>query len=153
YFKDKVRREKVFEVDDVLDIDNSRASSFQVKGIHVDEIKVNAVRDWSSSKTLPEVRNNKLADALSRKTTLLVSSIIEVMGFDSIKDLYANDEYFRNIRMELETKQYQRNEMRHHGKLINNNKHIIDSPLSARNPEHKIHRNTTQGLSGIVNGI
>nr|GEZ39012.1 hypothetical protein [Tanacetum cinerariifolium] len=104
--KDKVRREKVFEVDDVLYIENSRASSFQVRGIHVDEIKVNAVRDWSSPKTLPEVRNNKVADALSRKTTLLVSIINEVVGFDSIKDLYASDEYFRNIRMELETKQY-----------------------------------------------
>ncbi|GJY75873.1 RNA-directed DNA polymerase [Tanacetum coccineum] len=30
--KDKVRREKVFEVDEALDIENSRASSFQVRG-------------------------------------------------------------------------------------------------------------------------
>nr|GFA61477.1 putative nucleotidyltransferase, ribonuclease H [Tanacetum cinerariifolium] len=105
--KDKVRREKVFEVDEVVDIENSRVSSFQVRGIHVDEIKVNAVRDWSSPKTLPVVRNNKVADALSRKTILLVSIINEVVGFDSIKVLYASDEFFRNIRMELKTKQYQ----------------------------------------------
>nr|GEZ07919.1 transposon Ty3-I Gag-Pol polyprotein [Tanacetum cinerariifolium] len=39
--EDKVRREKVFEVDEALDTENSRASSFQVKGIHVDETKVN----------------------------------------------------------------------------------------------------------------
>ncbi|GKF44578.1 hypothetical protein Tco_0131130 [Tanacetum coccineum] len=30
--KDKVRREKVFEVDEGFDIENSRASSFQVRG-------------------------------------------------------------------------------------------------------------------------
>ncbi|GJT66807.1 G-type lectin S-receptor-like serine/threonine-protein kinase [Tanacetum coccineum] len=106
-FNYKVRREKVFEVDDILDIKNSRASSFQVRGIHVDEIKANAVQDWSSPKILPEVRKNKVADALSRKTTLLVSIINEVVGFDSIKDLYASDEDFRNIWMELETKQHQ----------------------------------------------
>ncbi|GKB05353.1 hypothetical protein Tco_0833548 [Tanacetum coccineum] len=50
----KVLREKVFEVDELLDIENSSASSFQVRGIHFDETKVDAVRDWSSPKTLVE---------------------------------------------------------------------------------------------------
>ncbi|GKA67140.1 hypothetical protein Tco_0766948 [Tanacetum coccineum] len=59
--EDNVCREKVFEVDEALNIENSRASSFQVRGINVDETKVNAVRDWSSLKILPEVRNNKVA--------------------------------------------------------------------------------------------
>ncbi|GJU52545.1 hypothetical protein Tco_1226259 [Tanacetum coccineum] len=48
--KDKVRREKVFEVNEALNIENSRASSFQVKGINVDKTKVNVVQDWSSLK-------------------------------------------------------------------------------------------------------
>ncbi|GJZ90572.1 transposon ty3-I gag-pol polyprotein [Tanacetum coccineum] len=52
--EDKVRRE-VFDVVEALDIENSRASSFQMRGIHVLETKVNAVRGWSSPKTLPEV--------------------------------------------------------------------------------------------------
>ncbi|GKD80563.1 hypothetical protein Tco_1347402 [Tanacetum coccineum] len=52
--EDKVLRKKMFEVDEALDIKNSRAISFQVRGIHVDVTKVNAVRDWSSTKTLPE---------------------------------------------------------------------------------------------------
>nr|GEX93436.1 transposon Ty3-I Gag-Pol polyprotein [Tanacetum cinerariifolium] len=39
--KDKVRREKVFEVDEAFDTENSRESSFQVWEIHVDETKVN----------------------------------------------------------------------------------------------------------------
>ncbi|GKB75087.1 hypothetical protein Tco_0936499 [Tanacetum coccineum] len=52
--EDKVRREKVFEVDELLDIKNSSASSFQVRGIYFDETKVDAVRDWSSPKTLVE---------------------------------------------------------------------------------------------------
>ncbi|GJS53946.1 hypothetical protein Tco_0627308 [Tanacetum coccineum] len=43
---------------------------------------------------------------LSRKTTLLVSISNEVLGFDSIKEWYANDEDYGNIWMELETKQH-----------------------------------------------
>ncbi|GJU17315.1 transposon ty3-I gag-pol polyprotein [Tanacetum coccineum] len=57
-------------VDEALDIENSRASSFQVRGIHVDETKVNAVPDWSSPKTLPEVRNNKVAGAFQEEDEL-----------------------------------------------------------------------------------
>ncbi|GJW00070.1 transposon ty3-I gag-pol polyprotein [Tanacetum coccineum] len=68
--KDKVRREKVFEVDEAFNIENSRASSFQVRGINVDETKVNATRDWSSLKILPEVRNNKVADAFQEEYEL-----------------------------------------------------------------------------------
>ncbi|GJZ49333.1 transposon ty3-I gag-pol polyprotein, partial [Tanacetum coccineum] len=68
--KDKVRREKVFEVDEALDTENSRASSFQVKGIHVDETKVNKVRDWPSTKILLEVRNIKVADAFQEEDEL-----------------------------------------------------------------------------------
>ncbi|GKB42785.1 putative nucleotidyltransferase, ribonuclease H [Tanacetum coccineum] len=68
--KDKVHRKKVFDVDDALDIENSRASSFQVRGIHVDKTKFNAVQDWSSPKTLPEVRNIKVADAFQKEDEL-----------------------------------------------------------------------------------
>ncbi|GKA57499.1 hypothetical protein Tco_0756687 [Tanacetum coccineum] len=68
--EDKVRREKVFEVDEALNIENSRASSFQVRGINVDETKVNVVRDWSSLKILPEVINNKVADAFQEEYEL-----------------------------------------------------------------------------------
>ncbi|GJZ91232.1 hypothetical protein Tco_0663159 [Tanacetum coccineum] len=68
--EDKVRREKVFEVEETLNIEKSRASSFQVRGINVDETKVNAVRDWSSLKTLPEVRNNKVVDAFQEEYEL-----------------------------------------------------------------------------------
>ncbi|GKE59388.1 hypothetical protein Tco_1498573, partial [Tanacetum coccineum] len=68
--EDKVHREKVFEVDEALNNENSRASSFQVRGINVDETKVNAVRDWSSPKTLPEVRNNKVANVFQEEDEL-----------------------------------------------------------------------------------
>nr|GEU42735.1 hypothetical protein [Tanacetum cinerariifolium] len=88
--KDKVRREKVFEVDEALYIEKSSASSFHVRGIHVDETNVNVVRDWSSPKTFPEVRSNKVVDALSRKTTLLVSiSNKTSLGSQLIKEVHA----------------------------------------------------------------
>ncbi|GJS46474.1 hypothetical protein Tco_0596595 [Tanacetum coccineum] len=67
--EDKVRRE-VFEVDEALAIENSRVISFQLRGNHVDETKVNAVRDWSSPKILSEVRNNKVADVFQKEDEL-----------------------------------------------------------------------------------
>ncbi|GJT27379.1 transposon ty3-I gag-pol polyprotein [Tanacetum coccineum] len=232
--EDKVRRD-VFDVVEALDIENSRASSFQMRGIHVVKTKVNAVQDWSSPKIMPEekicsiiidggscenlvskalvkafklpiephyspyqirwikkgptlkvteickvplaigkhynelvtcdvvdieachvllgrpwqhdmdvthqgvkdvmenvmptvikpllaefgkivtddtpdalppLRNIQHQIDLSRKTTLLVSISHEVLVFDSIKELYANDEDFGNIWMELKTKQH-----------------------------------------------
>nr|GEW03770.1 hypothetical protein [Tanacetum cinerariifolium] len=67
--EDKVRRE-VFDVDESLDIENLTVRSFKVKGIHVDDTKVNAVWDWSSPKTLPEVRNIKVADVFLEEDEL-----------------------------------------------------------------------------------
>ncbi|GJS75353.1 putative nucleotidyltransferase, ribonuclease H [Tanacetum coccineum] len=75
--KYKVRREKVFEVDEALDIENSRASSFQVRGIHVDKTKVNAVRNWSLPKTLPDVRNIKVADAFQEEDELEYANTLD----------------------------------------------------------------------------
>ncbi|GKE42502.1 hypothetical protein Tco_1469786 [Tanacetum coccineum] len=67
--EDKVRRE-VFKVDEALAIENSRATSFQMRGIHVVETKVNTVRDWSSPKILPEVRHIKVAGAFQEEDEL-----------------------------------------------------------------------------------
>ncbi|GJS45247.1 long chain acyl-CoA synthetase 6, peroxisomal-like protein [Tanacetum coccineum] len=78
--KDKVHHE-VFDIDEALDIENSRASSFQV-------------------------RNSEVADLWSRKTTLLATISNEVVGFDSIKELYTRDEDFCNSWMEFEAKQH-----------------------------------------------
>nr|GEZ02257.1 hypothetical protein [Tanacetum cinerariifolium] len=67
--KNKVRRE-LLDVVEALDIENSRASSSQMRGIHVVETKVNAVRDWCSPKTLPKVRNNKVANVFQEEDEL-----------------------------------------------------------------------------------
>ncbi|GJR15562.1 transposase, MuDR, MULE transposase domain protein [Tanacetum coccineum] len=100
--EDNVRREKVFEVGESFDIEKSRASSFQVRGIYVDETKVNAAQEWPSTKTFSEVRNNKMVDALSRKTTLLVSIIKEVVGFDSINKLFSKIAHFIPYKKSLD---------------------------------------------------
>nr|GEW62579.1 hypothetical protein [Tanacetum cinerariifolium] len=56
--------------DKIVKAKNSRASSFQVRGIHVDETKVNAVQDWPSPKILPEVINIKVANAFQEEDKL-----------------------------------------------------------------------------------
>ncbi|GJV04153.1 hypothetical protein Tco_1337722 [Tanacetum coccineum] len=56
---------------------------------------------------LPLLRNIQHQNDLSRKTSLLVSISNEVLGFNSIKELYASDEDFHNTLMELETTQHQ----------------------------------------------
>nr|GEU63691.1 hypothetical protein [Tanacetum cinerariifolium] len=75
--EDKVRREKVFEVDEALDTENSRASSFQVRGIHVDETKVNEARDWSSPKTVLEVKNNKFLNVFQEEDELEYAELLD----------------------------------------------------------------------------
>nr|GEY78814.1 transposon Ty3-I Gag-Pol polyprotein [Tanacetum cinerariifolium] len=48
-----------------------------------------------------------LKNVLSLKTTLLGTISKEAVGFNSIKEFYANDEDFHNTWMKLETKQHQ----------------------------------------------
>ncbi|GJV21908.1 putative nucleotidyltransferase, ribonuclease H, partial [Tanacetum coccineum] len=72
--EDKVRRE-VFEIDEALAIENSRASSFQVRGNHVDKTNVNSVRDWSSPKILPEVSGSSQRNKIFQTKCLVKKKI------------------------------------------------------------------------------
>ncbi|GKC06910.1 transposon ty3-I gag-pol polyprotein, partial [Tanacetum coccineum] len=76
--KDKVRRE-VFEVDEALAIENSRASSFQVRGNHVDETKVKVVRNWVSPKILPEVSDSSQRNKIFQTKCLVKENICSII--------------------------------------------------------------------------
>nr|GEV69458.1 superoxide dismutase [Mn], mitochondrial-like [Tanacetum cinerariifolium] len=90
-------------------------------------------------KTLSEVRNDKVADALSRKTTLLVSISNEAVGFDSIKELYASDENFRITWMEFKTKQYRGEFLILDNDLLKGNRLCIPSASLRRQLIKEVH--------------
>ncbi|GJY40324.1 transposon ty3-I gag-pol polyprotein, partial [Tanacetum coccineum] len=69
--------------------------------------------------------SNKMADALSRKPTLLVTISNDVVVFESIRGLYASDEDFRNTREEIETKQHPGNFLVLDGYLFKENRLCI----------------------------
>ncbi|GJZ91481.1 transposon ty3-I gag-pol polyprotein [Tanacetum coccineum] len=75
--------------------------------------------------TLPPLRNIQHQIDLSRKSTLLVSISNEVLGFNSIKELYASDKDFCNTLMELETTQHRGEFLLLDGYLFNGNRLCI----------------------------
>ncbi|GJV50661.1 hypothetical protein Tco_1446402 [Tanacetum coccineum] len=62
--------EEIVGFNDDEDVKGLEGEFFSSEGIHVDATKVNAVRDWSSPKTLPEDRNNKVANAFQEEDEL-----------------------------------------------------------------------------------
>nr|GEU84987.1 hypothetical protein [Tanacetum cinerariifolium] len=57
-------------LDSAAEMFNAAKSSKDLRGINVDETKVNAIRDWSSLKIFLEVRNNKVVDAFQEEYEL-----------------------------------------------------------------------------------
>ncbi|GKA91213.1 transposon ty3-I gag-pol polyprotein [Tanacetum coccineum] len=96
--------------------------------------------------TLPPLRNIQHQIDLSRKTTLLVSISSEVLGFDSIKELYVIDEDFGNIWMELETKQHRGEFLLLDGYLFKGNRLCIPKTSLESQLVKEIH---AKGLSAL----
>ena len=51
---------------------------------------------------------NRAADALSRRSSLLVTMCVEVPGFDSFHDLLTTDSYFSRIIQDVQDGQHDR---------------------------------------------
>ncbi|GJX18669.1 RNA-directed DNA polymerase [Tanacetum coccineum] len=95
---------------------------------------------------LPPLRNIQHQIDLSRKTTLLVSISSEVLGFDSIKELYAIDEDFGNIWMKLENKQHRSEFFLLDGYLFKGNRLCIPKTFLKSQLVKEIH---AKGLSAL----
>nr|GEZ03217.1 serine/threonine/dual specificity protein kinase, catalytic domain-containing protein [Tanacetum cinerariifolium] len=98
FIEDKVRREKVFVVNEAIDIGNSRESSFQVRGIHVDQTKVNAVRDGLHLRYCPGQETSMFTEALK-----LVSRFHDHLEMAALHDIrvqaietYGDNKYLGN---------------------------------------------------------
>nr|GFB07374.1 hypothetical protein [Tanacetum cinerariifolium] len=90
-----------FHSEDVNEGKHSRTSPSKRKGNDEDMIQE------LTEEYMDHLEHGKSKGAAkNKKTTLLVTISNEVVGFDSIKELYASDEDFGNIWMELETKQH-----------------------------------------------
>ncbi|GJW17389.1 transposon ty3-I gag-pol polyprotein, partial [Tanacetum coccineum] len=95
---------------------------------------------------LPPLRNIQHQIDLSRKTTLLVSISSEVLGFDSIKELYSIDEDFGNIWIKLKNKQHRGEIFLLDGYLFNGNRLCIPKTFFKSQLVKDIH---AKGLSAL----
>ncbi|XP_027156432.1 uncharacterized protein LOC113757267, partial [Coffea eugenioides] len=69
-------------------------------GIKVDESKIEAIKQWPTPTSVPEYKTGKtnvVADALSRRHSLLVFLDAKLLGFEMIKELYTYDPDFGDI--------------------------------------------------------
>ena len=46
--------------------------------------------------------SNRVADALSRRSCLLVNMRVEVLGFESLRDLFETDPYFSEVLSDVQ---------------------------------------------------
>ena len=51
-------------------------------------------------------KSNRMVNALSRKTTCLLSLLAEVFGFEDLKDLYAEHEEFSTLWMAMQRRAF-----------------------------------------------
>ncbi|GJS17043.1 transposon ty3-I gag-pol polyprotein [Tanacetum coccineum] len=123
------------------------AISAVIKPLLVEFDKI--VTDDTPNALLP-LRNVQHQIDLSLKTTLLVSISNEVLGFDSIKELYANYEDFGNTWMELETKQYRGEFLLLDGYLFKGNHLCIPKTSNRSQLIKEIH---ARGLSDHLHGV
>ncbi|KAJ8767539.1 hypothetical protein K2173_017608 [Erythroxylum novogranatense] len=94
-------------------------------------------------------KENVIADALSRRYTLISTLSSKLLGFEYIRDLYASDSDFGNVFDACEHAAFQRF-YRHDGYLFRENKLWADSrtnPFEERGNDTRSHGNGDQGAT------
>ncbi|XP_071923101.1 uncharacterized protein [Coffea arabica] len=94
-------------------------------GISVDLAKVKAILEWPTPTNVSQVRckkgkDNVVADALSRRYTLITNMSTKLLGFEHIKSMYAHDDDFCNVFQACEHAAFQKY-YRHKGFLFKEN--------------------------------
>ena len=72
---------------------------------------------------------NKVADALSRRASLLVTLSAEIMGFEALKELYEGDDDFKDMWRKCTTHEPCDDYHIHEGHLMKGTNCAFPSPL------------------------
>nr|XP_027062822.1 uncharacterized protein LOC113689218 [Coffea arabica] len=82
-----------------VDPGKGSTSAMSSQGIKVDKSKIKAIEQWPTPTSVPKKtgKTNVVADALSRRHSLLACLDAKLLGFEMIKELYTHDHDFGDI--------------------------------------------------------
>ncbi|GJZ68168.1 putative CCCH-type zinc finger family protein, partial [Tanacetum coccineum] len=93
----------LFQQEFVLQTDHEALKHFNSQNSHMHARWMEYMQQFTFGIKHKAGTKNKVADALSRRATLLTTMGTEVIGFDCLKDLYASDDDFSEVWKQNET--------------------------------------------------